>query len=146
MSKPLLYVHIKLVTNAHDMRGKCRFRSQWSKIVCEVTLASKTVLAQTLKHGMLGVRWSRDHYSIVGHIFQRGALKHKWTFVDNENTIQLVKRVYMHFSSCRVPTHHGSMINDTMKWHERSHPLFSLILSIRYFRIATADCIDRFGA
>ena len=115
-----------------------------AKIVCEATLASKTVLAQTLKHGMLGVRWTSDHYSIVGHMSQRGALKHKWTFIDNEKAIQLFKSVYMHFSSCWVPTYHGSMISD-MEWHERSHPLFSLILSIRYFRIATADCIDRFG-
>ena len=32
------------------------------KIVCEATIASMAVLAQTLKHGMLGVRWTSDHY------------------------------------------------------------------------------------
>ena len=46
------------------------------KIVCEATIASMAVLAQTLKHGMIGVRQTSDHYSIVGHMSQWGALKH----------------------------------------------------------------------
>ena len=47
-----------------------------AKIVCEATIASMTVLAQTLKHGMLGVPWTSDHYSIVSHMSQQGALIH----------------------------------------------------------------------